>query len=177
MYFTPIIPVNRYGLFTGFIALAVLLTVFVSQYGFGMRPCALCLWQRYPYAGLLIMGFGMHYLACKRSSLVVFSVLIFVLWATGFAISLFHVGVEQHWWEFHSACSGNVYEAGSSPDEMLAHLKAAPVTRCDQSADFLFGWSMAVWNALLSATMTVISLGMSVFIYRALFTPDAPAKM
>jgi disulfide bond formation protein DsbB len=171
--FTP----ARFGLLTGLAALAVLLTVFVSQYGFGMRPCELCLLQRYPYAGLVIMGFGLHYCACKRHSLFVAAVLILLLWLASFALGLFHTGVEQHWWTFKSACSSAIYEAGVSPTDLLARLKAAPVTRCDQSATFLFGGSMALWNAIFSAVMSVYSAVMVAVFYRTLFKPGTAAKI
>lgn len=161
----------RYGLLTGFVALAVLLAVLISQYGFGMHPCTLCLWQRWPYAALLVLGFGLHYCTCKRRSLYIATILIFTAWVVSFALGFYHVGVEQHWWEFGGACSGTIYEAGVSADDLLARIKNAAVTRCDQSANFLFDISMAEWNALLSFAMIFVSGVMARRFYRMAFTP------
>lgn len=165
-------PSRYYGLLTGWLALVVLLTVFISQYGFNMHPCTLCLWQRWPYAALLILGLGMHYCACKRPSLFVATILIFVAWCVSFALGFYHVGVEQHWWTFGGACSGTIYETGVSTETLLQRLKQAAVVRCDQSANFLFNITMAQWNAILSGIMMIVSALMVKRFHRVAFLPQ-----
>ncbi|MFZ4110852.1 MAG: disulfide bond formation protein B, partial [Polymorphobacter sp.] len=67
---------------------------------------------------------------------------------TGAGIAVFHVGVEQHWWQGITKCAATL-SSGSNVD-VMAQILAQPLVRCDAIPWSLFGISMAGWNAMVS---------------------------
>jgi disulfide bond formation protein DsbB len=129
---------------------------FAFQYLGGYAPCILCWWQR--YAHFAVVGFAI--LALLPVGPTLRSLLLLGAAAaalTGTGIAVFHVGVEQHWWQGTAEC-GSTLGAASSLDEMRKMLLAQPVVRCDEIAWSLFGISMAGYNALISLGLAVFGL-------------------
>jgi disulfide bond formation protein DsbB len=122
----------------------------VMQYGFGVLPCELCLWQRAPFAAAALLAliaavarpFGKH----TKVLLGLSAALFFV--NTGLAV--FHSGVERHWWEFNSACTGSALDRVKSVEDMRRELLGKPAVRCDEISWSLFGLSMANFNIAFS---------------------------
>jgi disulfide bond formation protein DsbB len=79
--------------------------------------------------------------------------LIFLI---GGGIAVFHVGVEQHWWQGTAECGGA--SIARTLEELRAQLIGRPVVRCDQAQFHFLGLSMAGWNALISAAYAAFSL-------------------
>lgn len=123
---------------------------YTAQYGFGLQPCILCLYQRWPYR--IAIALGLIALFFRRSEILWPVVLLYV---AGAAIAFFQVGVEEHWWRGTSGCSGPVLN-GLSVQEMMAAIDTAPVVPCDQVAFRFLGLSMAAYNGLLSAGLAVV---------------------
>ena len=122
---------------------------YVSQYGFGLYPCEMCWWQRYP-----------HFVA------LAFAVLAFIapphrLWVALGALAIiasgliggFHAGVEYGWWDGITGCSSAVDLSGGDP---LAAIMNADLVRCDVAPWSLFGISLAGWNFLFSSAGALI---------------------
>ena len=125
------------------------------QYWGGLPPCELCIWQRWAHVGAL--GLALLALALPRRLLLALAVL--GLWA-GVGIALFHVGVEQEWWQGLASCGGSGSGAGSV-DDLMAQIEAAPIVRCGDVAWSLFGLSMAAWNAAISFGLGVLALAVA----------------
>lgn len=133
---------------------AALLGALVSQYVFGLAPCALCIWQRWPHLAAVVFG---------ALGLVVPGVLIPILGAlsalTTGGVGMFHFGVEQKWWEGLQSCSGGAGITGLSMQDLLDPTKAVgAVVRCDDIAASFAGVSMAGWNVIVSLGLAVIWL-------------------
>jgi disulfide bond formation protein DsbB len=112
----------------------------VAQYGFGLPPCEMCWWQRYPHIAAIVLALAGW--TTRRDPLVALAgVAILVSGLLG----AFHAGVEYGWWEGPSHCTGAAL--GNDP---LASIMAAPVIRCDVAAWTLGGVSLAGFNFLLS---------------------------
>lgn len=127
------------------VPLALLGGAYLSQYGFGLYPCEMCWWQRYPHFAALALVL----LAFLRPPGQVFIVLAAVAIAVSGAIGAFHAGVEYGWWEGFTQCSSTIgAQAGEDP---LAAVMNAPLIRCDAAQWRLFGVSLAGWNFLFSA--------------------------
>ncbi len=122
--------------------LALLGGVYLGQYGFGLFPCEMCWWQRYPHFAALVLALAAFVASSKRLLVALAGVAI----AISGVIGGFHAGVEYHWWQGLTACSTAV-AAGGDP---LAAIMAAPLVRCDSAAWDLFGISLAGWNFLFS---------------------------
>lgn len=140
-----------------FVALATPLVLlggaYVSQYGFGLFPCEMCWWQRYPH--FVAIAFAL--LAYIRPSERVFVALAGLAIAVSGLIGAFHAGVEYDWWEGLTACASN---ADMSGDPLEAIFKT-PIVRCDVAPWTLLGISLAGWNFLVSAVAAIaIFLGL-----------------
>lgn len=131
---------------------ALLLGALTFQY-FGYAPCELCILQRWPHLAAAIIGLSIWALGWHRALAVLG--LLAALTATAFAI--FHAGVELKYWTGPTHCSGGIsHMAQLSTSDLMAQLQSAPVVRCDEIAWSLFGLSMAGWNAVCSAILSVI---------------------
>ena len=114
------------------------------QYVGGLAPCEMCVWQRWPHVAALALGLVAWAIRSNRA--VVALAALAVLVSAGLAV--FHVGVEQQWWQGVTACSASL--ASGSQADILASIMNTPLVRCDAVAWSLFGISMAGWNAVLS---------------------------
>ena len=141
---------NRFGLIVAAVSAATLGAAFIAQYGFGLQPCELCLWQRWPYAVAILLGLGAALLPRRRAPLLGLAALSF---ASGGGIAIFHVGVEQHWWQGLASCSGA--PTPNSIEALRTQLMTAPVSRCVEPAFRFLGLTMAGWNVLWSALLAV----------------------
>jgi len=127
---------------------AVLASALAFQYIGELRPCVLCIYQRYPYVAAIALGVAALALRGRRPRAVPLA-LTTLVFLVGAGIAAFHVGVEQHWWQGTTACGGTIGGDGSLAD-LKARLLAAPVVRCDEVPWSFLGVSMAGYNVLLS---------------------------
>jgi disulfide bond formation protein DsbB len=137
-------------------SLAVLASVFAFQYWGGLQPCVLCVYQRYPYGIAIALSLTALALARRPEGAGVsrrFVQTCALVFAAGFAIALFHVGVEQHWWQGTPECGAT--STAATLQELEEMLKHGPVVRCDQPQWSLFGITMAGYNVLISAALAV----------------------
>ena len=134
------------GLNLAAIAAGALTAALIAQYVYGLAPCVLCIYQRIPYAVIVVLGLmaGFGPKRFVRFSLYLISAAL----AVELALAVFHVGVEQKWWEGTSACKINL--EGADAAAILEQIRTAPRALCTDIAWSLFGISMAGYNALLS---------------------------
>ena len=135
---------------------------FIAQHVFGLAPCALCIWQRWPYvfaAVCALLALSTPVGRYGRTGLMSLAAAAFV---AGAGISGFHAGVEYGWWAGLPECGG----AGVSPEVSMRDLDAVlsgqerPVS-CSEPALVVLGLSMAGWNFLVSlalAATTILAL-------------------
>jgi disulfide bond formation protein DsbB len=141
-------------------ALLPLLVALASQYWGGLAPCELCLDQRWALVAAGVLAIPGIFLETKPKAARIFLLLAGLAALVGAGIAVFHVGVEQHWWQGSAACTTQI-KAGMSAAEFEAAILAAPVVRCDDVAWSLFGISMAGYNILYSGALGAFSLWQS----------------
>jgi disulfide bond formation protein DsbB len=124
---------------------------FAFQYIGGLAPCQLCLWQRWPHAAAIVIG--VVALATGWRGLAWLGALAALATA---GIGVFHVGVEQLWWEGLASCTAGSIEGISTADLLDPTKDVAAVVRCDEIAWQMLGISMAGWNAILSVVLAGI---------------------
>lgn len=125
----------------------------------GLPPCALCLWQRWPYwaaAGLALAALVLP----RRVMLAAAGLAVFV---SG-AIAALHLGVEWGWWP--SPLPGCLApSAGGSANiyDLMASLAARPAKPCDEPAFLIPGLplSMAGMNLIYAAGLGASALWLS----------------
>jgi disulfide bond formation protein DsbB len=119
----------------------------------GLAPCALCLYQRIPYGVAIALALIAIFVPRLSAPAMALAALAFL---AGGGTAVFHVGVEQHWWQGLQSCSGAA-TAAETVANLRAQLMAAPVVRCDEVQWSLFGVSMAGYNVLTSAALAVFT--------------------
>lgn len=144
---------NRSGLVVALAAAGTLVLVLISQYGFGLPPCEMCHWQRWPYIAAIFFGLGAMLLPRWRVALLALAALSFLI--TG-GIGVFHAGVEWKWWQGLTSCGTT--STATTLEDLRAQLMAAPVVRCDEAAIRVLGLSMAGWNALWAAALVIFTI-------------------
>lgn len=123
---------------------------YVSEYGFGLHPCEMCWWQRYPHFAAIALALLSTVAAPRRVWIALAAVALLV---TG-AIGAFHAGVEYGWWEGLTTCSTPSL-GGGDPLEAIMN---APLVRCDEVQWSLAGISLAGWNFLISSVAGIAIL-------------------
>jgi disulfide bond formation protein DsbB len=133
----------------GTVSLFLLLGVLGFQYLDRLPPCELCLWQRWPHVGAVVVGFGGPLLIriglLERGAARGVAGLAALLIAVSGAIGVYHAGIEWHWWPGPQSCTGPAFKYTGGALDLNA-----PVVMCDIAAWRLFGLSLAGYNALIS---------------------------
>ena len=137
------------------LAIPVLLLggAYVSQYVFGLYPCEMCWWQRYPH--MIAIPFAVLAFFWRPAAPLV-AVAALAILVSGL-IGGFHAGVEYGWWEGVTACTSSAFAEGGDP---LAAIMNAPVIRCDVAPWDLWGISLAGWNFLISTIGALMIFGL-----------------
>ncbi|GJL87107.1 MAG: dihydroneopterin aldolase [Minwuia thermotolerans] len=128
-------------------------TAMVAQHGFGLAPCELCVWQRWPYvaaAALVVPAFLLPRAA------VYWLLLAAVAFALSAGFGVFHAGVEQGLWRGLESCSA--ISTPDSLDALKAQVMGTQPARCDQIPFAFLGLSIAGWNAVFGALSAVLML-------------------
>lgn len=139
--------------------IVVLAAAFAFQHLGGYMPCKLCIYQRWPFAIVIVLSLAAYVFSRggndnRARVLIRICGLVFLV---GASIAVYHVGVEEAWWPGPTTCSGIGGGAGSI-DELMAMIETAPVVRCDEVQWRLFGISMAGYNVFLSLGLGVFCL-------------------
>src|SRR5262245_33482495 len=129
------------------------------QYGLGLKPCPLCLEQRYPYyfaiplAAMVMLG---ESVGSSRKVLLGALVVIAagMLWNAG--LGAYHAGVEWKLWAGPQDCSGALEGLGSATD-LIDRIRVSNVVRCDEAAWRFLGLSLAGYNVLISLALAAVA--------------------
>lgn len=145
-----VVPDMRLAALLAFAAPTLLLGgAYVAQFAFGLPPCEMCWWQRYPhFAAVALAGLALA-LPARRGRLP--TALAAVAIAVSGAIGGFHAGVEYGWWRGLTACTAMAATGGDPLDAILN----APLIRCDVAPWSLLGISLAGWNFILSGAAAI----------------------
>lgn len=136
------------------VPLGLLGGAYLSQYGFGLYPCEMCWWQRYPHFAAIPLAL----LGLVRPELRWPTLLAAAAIGLSGAIGAFHAGVEYGWWEGLTACSTTAARAPGT--SALDAIMNAPLVRCDVAPWTLAGISLAGFNFLISggAALLIVRL-------------------
>ncbi len=153
--------VRRLAAFVLAAAFGALGAAFALQYGAGVEPCALCLYQRYLYGAAILLGLAAFAAAPYGRRAVVFAGLAGLVLLADAGVAFYHVGVEQGWFAGLAACGGS---AGATPDTLealRAMLRDAPPPSCADVPWSLFGISIAGYNLIYASAVAAFTLAAS----------------
>jgi len=141
------------------IAAATLAGAWYFQLVLDIRPCPLCLEQRYAYYLAIPLGALTALAAARGASRTVLlaGLAILGLAALGNAgLGVYHAGVEWHFFAGPTDCTGPIGNLGSAGN-LLARLDTVKVIRCDEVQWRFLGLSLAGYNVLISLLMAAIA--------------------
>ena len=141
------------------IAAATLAGAWFFQLVLDIRPCPLCLEQRYAYYLAVPLGLLVAFAASRdapRLVLLAGLALLVLAALTNAWLGGYHAGVEWKFWEGPTDCSGPVVDLGSA-GTLLQRLDTVKVIRCDEVQWRFLGLSLAGYNVLISLLMAAIA--------------------
>jgi disulfide bond formation protein DsbB len=141
---------RQIALAAGVASLLLLAAALLFQYAGGLAPCHLCILQRWPHAAAAALG--LVALAAPVRPVAAAGGLAML---AGAGLGVYHVGVEQRWWQGPTTCVAPAI-GDVSPEELLDQILSAPVVRCDEIAWQFLGISMAGWNAIACAALVLV---------------------
>ena len=135
--------------------------VWWAQHVAGMAPCALCLWERWPYRVLIILGALFVVLSrAGRAVRTVLSALAILTLLAAIALAGLHVGVEQGWWPSPLPECAAPHFSGGTFAQRLASMPLRPAKPCD-APNRLFAFlpvSMTTLDFCYATLLLVVSL-------------------
>jgi disulfide bond formation protein DsbB len=133
---------------------AALGAALASERWLGLVPCALCLWERWPYRVAIVVGLLALVLPRLRRPLL--AVMALVLLA-GAGLGVVHVGVEHGWWPSPLPECAAPNLGGGTTSERLARMPLFPSKPCDEPTYLIPGLtlSMAAMNLLLALALAI----------------------
>jgi disulfide bond formation protein DsbB len=139
-------------------SVAILGAAFAFEHLGGLRPCPLCILERYPYGvAILLSLIALGGWGGRRAGIILLA-LSGIVFFTGATIAAYHVGVEQGWFEGLSACQGESGGTATTIEELKALLLTKPPVPCDVVPWSLFGISLAGYDALSFLALAAFSL-------------------
>ena len=129
-------------------SLALLLGAYAFEFLGNLKPCKMCLWQRWPHIAAIFIGILIFY----TKSILLMRIASLIILA-GAVVAFYHMGVELQWWDGPTTCtSGSI--ANLSSTELMNKILQAPIIRCDEIQWSFAGLSMAAWNGIFSLILS-----------------------
>jgi disulfide bond formation protein DsbB len=141
------------------IAAVTLAGAWFFQLVLDIRPCPLCLEQRYAYYLVIPLGLVIAFAAAKgapRAALAAGLAIIALATLGNAGLATYHSGVEWGLWKGPTECTGPVADLGSAGN-LLQRLDSVKVVRCDEVQWRFLGLSLAGYNVLISLSMAAIA--------------------
>jgi disulfide bond formation protein DsbB len=141
------------------IAAATLAGAWFFQLVLDIRPCPLCLQQRYAYYLAIPLGALVALAAGRdtRRGVLVAGLALLAAAALGNAVlGTYHAGVEWHLWQGPTDCTGPIGNLGGAGN-LLERLDTEKVILCDEVQWRFLGLSLAGYNVLISLLMAAIA--------------------
>ena len=138
--------------FTFLISLSALISAYFIEYILGHQPCNLCLIERIPYMGaLIIIIINLKFNHLEKYLILL---LVFVFLASTL-ISLYHLGIEQGFITESLVCDLENISKILSKEEILKQLQQKIVS-CKDVTFKIFGFSLTTLNIIISLLITIV---------------------
>ena len=131
-----------------------LISAFYIEYVLGHQPCNLCLIERIPY-GLCIMIVMAIFLIKKNQKFLI--LLLILTFFFSFAISFYHFGIEQGFFQESSVCGVKNLTESITKEDLLKQLSEKKVS-CRDVTFRIFGLSLTSINIIISLLIIIILL-------------------
>ena len=131
-----------------------LISAFFIEHVLGHQPCNLCLIERIPY-GLSIMIIMAIFLIRKNQKFLV--MLLILTFIFSFAISFYHFGIEQGFFQESSVCGVKSLSESITKEDLLKQLSEKTIS-CKDVTFRIFGLSLTSINIVISLLFIITLL-------------------
>ena len=128
------------------ISLISLTTAYFIEYVLGHQPCSLCLIERIPYAASIILII-LNYLVTKNNKILI--LLLIFIFIFSFSVSIYHLGIEQGFFEESAVCGLKNTSEIISKEDLLKQLSKRSIS-CKDVTFRIFGLSLTSVNIVIS---------------------------
>ena len=144
--------IYKYFIYIFVINLFVVSSALFIEYILKVKPCALCIYQRYPYYLILLFSALFFFKNNWKNQLII---LIIITSIVSFFLAAYHVGIEYGLINELSSCKTEVGK-NISKDILLKELQSKLATSCKEVDFKLFGLSLASINMIMSLILTIL---------------------
>ena len=144
--------VTNYFIVILFVNILVILSALFIEFFLKVKPCILCIYQRYPY---YIIAFLSLIFFLKKDLKILLILLIILTSLASIILSTYHVGIETGLIEENTSCKTSLNN-NLSKDAILKQLESNLASSCKEVNFKLFGFSLASINIILSLILTTI---------------------
>jgi len=137
---------------TFLLSLFALISAYFIEYVLGHQPCNLCLIERIPYIGALIIILINHKFNTLEKHLILLLVFIFL---ASTLISFYHFGIEQGLIKESLVCDIKNSSKILTKEEILQQLQEKKVS-CKDVTFKIFGFSLTMLNIMISLLLTTV---------------------
>ena len=137
---------------TFLVSLFALIFAYFIEYVLGHQPCNLCLIERIPYIGALIIIVVNYKFNNLEKYLILLLIFVFL---AGTLISLYHLGIEQGFIKESLLCDLKNGSKILTKEELLQQLQEKMVS-CKDVTFKIFGFSLTTLNLIISLLITII---------------------
>ena len=137
------------------LSLFSLIFVFILEYEYGILPCKICIWQRWPHVFNIILVLIILSSSFTNNFIFLFGLINMFL---AFILALYHYGLEQNLWDNVFSCSGEIKFNDLSTEEILKNLNNTLIKTCEIEAWNFLNLSLTGWNMILTIFISLIWL-------------------
>ena len=134
-------------------SLFALISAYFIEFILGHQPCNLCLIERIPYGLSIILIITIFILKKNENFFVLLLILTFVF---SFAISVYHLGIEQGFFQESAVCDVKNVNENLTKEDLLKQL-SKKIVSCKDVTFKIFGLSLTSVNIIISL-MFIITL-------------------
>ena len=131
-----------------------LISAFFIEYVLGHQPCNLCLIERIPYGLSIMIIISVFLIKINQKFFVLLLILTF---AFSFAISFYHFGIEQGFFQESSVCGVKSLTESFTKEDLLKQLSEKTIS-CRDVTFRIFGLSLTSINIVFSLLFIITLL-------------------
>ena len=131
-----------------------LISAFFIEYALGHQPCNLCLIERIPYGLSIIIIMVIFLMKKNQKFLVLLLILTFIF---SFAISFYHYGIEQGFFQESSICGVKNFNESLTKEDLLKQLSEKTIS-CRDVTFRIFGLSLTSINIVINLLFIITLL-------------------
>ena len=128
------------------ISLVAISSAYFIEYVLGHKPCNLCLIERIPYALSIFLIVFNYFFKNQEKFIIILLILTFLF---SLIISVYHIGMEEGFFEESLVCGAKNAGEIISKEELLKQLQEITVS-CKDVTFKIFGMSLTSFNILIS---------------------------